>query len=431
VKLVARRHRIITGLLWAGAILSAAGAAAQTEPIPVVPPPELTAPRADPAQRAGRQPPATVRAPYAQPIQPWEYGLALGVGWQKNVTFTSIDVPSDYTGVLGAGLARHFRSPRGEVTLRGRSTGYLYDSLDQFNRVEAAASLEGDWRLSPRTRASLIARFGYNHSDSSRVLDDQGVFLPLVRTYTYSAAAGIAQQLGRRSTLRLEARALRVDFDSDSFVNGDSLRVSAGLDRRLGSRDTLGLVYSIERARGRRDIDTHFGSLRWTRSWRSTALLLQGGASFTDQAAAAELERSWRFFGGVSLNRQVRRLSLTAFYRRELIPAFGFSTVRLVDRVGLRARLPFGRRWGARLSGIYVADAPEQTSPSRIRSTQVAASLGGALARWFGVSFVARYRRRLGSDSNPPVEGYAAGVFLTVGNNGRDGGLPGGGSGGL
>ena len=416
MKPAARLQPIILGFIVAGGIFSPARATAQTEPIPLLPPPELTPP---PTADPGQQRPAPVAALYADTrIRPWEYGLALGAGWQDNVEFASDAAAGDYTGVLLAGLSRFFRGPRGRLTITGVGTGQVYQTLDQFNRANALADINGLSRLSTRTRISMSAGFAYSHSVSSRILGDQGVLLPLVRTKSYRAAVGLTRQLGRRSTLRLGARGLRVEFDSDDLVNGDSLRLFAGLGRRFGRRDALSLAYSIERARGRSDIDTQFGSLQWTHNWRRTALLLEGGASYTEQVAAAELERPWSFFGGVSLNRQLRRSSLTVFYRREVIPVFGFGTVRLTDRVGLRASMPLGQRWGMYLDGIYVADRSGQSSPSRLRSAQASVSLGGALGRWVGASITASYRRRSSSDGTTPVEGYAAGVFLTVGNGG-------------
>jgi hypothetical protein len=203
------------------------------------------------------------------------------------------------------------------------------------------------------------------------------------------------------------------------LIDGSSVRGTVGLERQLGNRSTAAVEYSLEYVRpDQPDTShlTHFGSLQWTRvlSQRS-ALLLEGGASTTPDAARAGLDSKQSFFGGASFTRQLRRSSLTLFVRREVAPAFGTGLSRLQLRTGLRASVPMGRAWELRMLAIHVE--PENLGDAELadaRSDDAFAALGRRLGRRLEVSAEARYRRRGAAGTFPALDAFRAGLFVTL-----------------
>jgi hypothetical protein len=203
------------------------------------------------------------------------------------------------------------------------------------------------------------------------------------------------------------------------LIDGSSVRGSVGLERQIGNRSTAAIEYSLECVRpdlaGTSHL-THFGSLQWTRvlSQRS-ALLLEGGASDTPDAARAGLDRKATFFGGASFTRRVRRSSLTLFVRREVAPAFGTGVSRLELRGGLRASIPMGRDWELRMLASHVQpDDAVAAQGAGAMSDDAFAALGRRLGRRFELSGEARYRRRGATGSLPAIDAFRAGLFLTL-----------------
>jgi hypothetical protein len=141
---------------------------------------------------------------------------------------------------------------------------------------------------------------------------------------------------------------------------------------------------------------------------------MDAGASYTLDAAAVGLERPWNFYGGVSLNRQVKRSRVTAFYRREVIPVFGFGGLRLTDRVGLSASIPLGRNLSFGLSGTYVADRPTEGGTASFESGDTGLSLAWRIARHLSLSAEGRYRRRSATGSLGELDDFAGGLFLSL-----------------
>lgn len=373
--------------------------AAQTLPVPVLPP-------------------EPVPEPEAARARPWEYVLGAGVGWDGNIDFL---LPHGPRGVLvepRGGLARVFSGPHAQLRATASGASRLYPGRNDLRRYNAELGLDGSYHASPSTewRGSVSGGFGY--SDSSEILLDQGVSLPVVKTRSLAASLGLSKRVGTRGSLRVDGRFYRTEFASPGLVDGSSVRGTLGLDRRLSDRSTAAIQYSLESVGPDQagSYLTHFASLQWTRrlSPRS-AILLEAGTSATPDAARAGLDRRQSFFGGASVARQSRRSSLTLFLRREVTPAFGTSQSRLELRSGVRAALPLGRAWQLRLVASHVRpesrDAVEEPSAS---SGDAFAALARRLGRRFEVSGEARYRRRGKSAALPAIESFQAGLFLTV-----------------
>jgi hypothetical protein len=214
----------------------------------------------------------------------------------------------------------------------------------------------------------------------------------------------------------------RTEFDAPGLVDGQSLRATVGLET-VHDRTIPAFEYAVEQVRsaGGRSYLTHFGAAQWTRLLSPrAALLLQGGASYTPEAARAGLQHDASFFGGAALTRRSRRSSMMLFVRREVTPAFGLGSSRLEWRGGLEAAVPLGRAWELRVSGTHVAPDSFASDSSAVAATaygpsdDVLTSIGRRLGRRLEVSGEARYRRRGAAGSFPVLQSVQAGVFVTV-----------------
>jgi hypothetical protein len=385
-----------------GLLVLATRLPAQTLPVPVLPP--------EPAPEA---------APEAARPRPWEYAIGVGVGWDGNIDFLVPDGPSGLAVSPRGGLARIFSSPRGQVRASANGSWTGYQGRNELRRYDADLSLEGRYDRSPSTNWHGNASYGVGYSDSSAILQQQGVSLPVVKTRSFAGSLGLSRRTGARGSVHIDGRFYRTEFDSPVLIDGSSARGTVGLERRLGSRSTAGVEYSLEYVQpdqSDRSHLTHFGSLQWTRvlSQRS-ALLLEAGVSHTPDAARAGLASKQSFFGGASFTRQLRRSSIALFVRREVAPAFGTGVSRLDLRTGLRASVPMGRDWELRVLAIHVQ--PENRGDADLAhatSDDAFVALGRRLGRRLEVSGEARYRRRGATDTLPAVEAFQAGLFLTL-----------------
>lgn len=416
-----RRSRRALFAASAGLLVLTARLTAQTLPMPPVPPEAPPEPEPGPTATGPQSaPPVSQEGPArrARP-RPWEYALGAGVGWDSNIDFLIPDGPSGTAVVPRGGLARAFWGPHGQLRATGAGHWAGYPGQKELNRYYADFSLEGDYRSAPGTDWRANASYGFGYSDSSRILVEQGVLLPLVKTRTFMGALGLTQKTGARTSLRIDGRYYRTEFDSPDLINGESARGTIGLVRQLSQRGTAAIQYAVEDVRsdqsGRAYL-THFGSLQWTRilSPRSS-LLLEGGASYTPDATRAGLGQEESFFGGASFNRQVKRSSLTVFVRREVTPAFGIGTSRLEFRGGLAATVPMGRDWEARIAATHARpDAPASGEAVYGSSDDAFAVLARRLGRHLELSGEARYRHRGAATAFPEIEAFQAGVFLTL-----------------
>jgi hypothetical protein len=360
--------------------------------------------------------PPAVEAAAAAPLPRWEYGFALGAGWDHNVDFLVPDGPSAAAVLPRGGIARVFSGPRGSLRASAAGGYTRYPREPGLDRHHVEGALQGTWRSSPATtwRGSVLVASG--RTDASAILVEQGVALPLVRTRAASASADV-RHAGPRSALRAEARYQRAEFDAPGLLDGDSLRATLGAEKSLGGRHTAALEYAAEAVRSSeqaRPYLTHFASLQWTHLLSPrTSLLLEAGASYTPEAARAGLDRRESFHGGVSLGRQDRSTSLLLFLRREVTPAFGLGRSRPSFRGGLAGTVPLGRSWELRVTASHVR--PDASADPRFAaSDDVFLALIRRLGRRVELSAETRYRHRAASAAAPAVQSASVGVFLTV-----------------
>lgn len=415
----------VIGLL---ALSTALGA--QTLPLPTIP----REPSPDAGATTPGVGPATSPSAVAGPTRPrpWEYGLGSGVAYDSNIEFRVPDGPSSVAALPRGSFARVFWSPQGQLRVGGSGYWIGYRDQKELNRYDARGSIDGTYRSSLNTTWRANASYDYGYSDSSQVLTDQGVLLPVMKTRTAAGGLGVTWNLGPRTSLRLDGRIYRTEFDQQGtdavgLVDGQSLRGTAGLERRLGPRDTMAIEYSLESSLGRQQPGavendggqyylTHFGSLQWSHllSPRS-GFLLEAGASYTPDATQAGLERRESFYGGASYNRQVKRSSVTLFARREVTPAFGLGVSRIENRFGLNATIPMGRSWTLQVAGTHVEpETPEDAAFTYGTPDEASVVLACRLGRYFEISSEGRYRRRGATSASPAIEGYQAGLFLSL-----------------
>lgn len=406
--------------LGAASVLLAATLSAQTLPVPS--PPAEPGPESTPGAPGAPPPPADGShgaTPRGERARPWEYEASLGLDWDSNISLQVPGGPSDLAFVPSGMLARVFSGPRG--VLRAAAGGHWmgYANEKEFNRGYGELGLEGRYAASTRTTWKGSASYVLGHSDSSEPLLAQGVLLPLVKTRTLTGALSVSHTFGKRTSLRIDGRLYRTEFDAPDWFDGGSVRGTIALERQLGPRDTAAIVYSAEHV-GADRIDgsylTHFGSLQYTRVLSPrTAVLLEGGASYTPDRLQAGLDHTRSFFGGASLSRQIKRSSLAAFVRREVAPAFGISLSRLELRAGLNAVLPLGRAWELGMGAIHVSpDRPGQAVGLYAPTDDAAVTLARRLGERLSLSGRAAFRRRGASGALPSVRTFEAGLVLSV-----------------
>jgi hypothetical protein len=399
--------------------LATTGLGAQTLPVPTLPP-ETVVPDIPP--------PPTPNGPAVEPFAPvpqlrpraWEYVLGAGAGWESNIEFAQPDGPGGAVVAPRGELARIFWSPRGQLRALVGTRLTAYPSETELNRYYADFRLDGEYRSGPRTAWRGEASYGFGYSDAYPILLQQGVALPLAKTQVLVGGLSLIQQVAARTTLRIDGRVHHAQFDAPLLTNGASIRGTAALERQVGVRNTAALVYAVEDVltdEANRRYVTHFGSLQWTRllSLRS-AFLLEGGLSYTANAATAGLGQKESFFGGATYTRKVGPSAVTLFLRREVTPAFGLAISLLETRGGLRVEVPLSKDWRLHLEG-------DHTQPD---NAQAAGLIGRApysdgifqLVRRVGktleVSAETRYRRRGETRTLGLISSFQAGVFITL-----------------
>jgi hypothetical protein len=408
--------------LGVGLLLWAPPLGAQTLPVPVLPPerptaPEPTASAEPPAPGAPRRP-EPVEVTSAR-LRPWEYVLGLSAGWDHNIDFLVPHGPSGLGVVPRGAVARVFSTPQALLRTTVAAGGIGYLQRGEPRRFYTDLGLEASYRSSPSTDWHASADYGLGYSDSSRVLLEQGVSLPIVKMRSLNAALGLSRKLGARTSLRLDGRLYRTDFDSPDQIDGQSVRGTIGVQHHFDVRTSATLGYSVEPVRSAqagRYYATHFASLQWTRlvSPRS-GLLLESGASYTPEAALAALDQKGSFFGGASFTRQVKRSTFTAFVRHEVTPAFGLGVSRRDVRSGLRGAIPFGSRWDLRLTATHVEpDHGQGPTRAAASSDEALAAVVRRLGRRVELTGEGGYRRRGPAGAAPAVASFHAGVSVVL-----------------
>ncbi len=409
-----------------GLILTATRFAdAQTLPVPTLPPAEPTpaepTPVASPPHTKGtpEKPPIQMEqtAPASQPA--WDCSVGVSAGYDTNVLFVP-NGPAD--GILRprAECARFFRGARGDLRLHGSADGLFYASEDNPVPGAAELGLSGRHELTPNTSLTGEVYGGLGRTETNDLLTEQGVLFPAGRVRFLQATGTVRSQLGTRTSLAVTGTARADAFEAPQLVDSQSLRGSLSLDRQLSEKATLSTEYAAEWMRVGADYLTQFASLKYDRRITTHAgLLLEGGVSHTGQAPDAGLSSTWNFFGGAAAARTLGRSNLLLYLRQEVLPAFGIGGLRLTTRVGVRAAVPLGQRWGLSLDASQsVPHAGSADEPQKASSTDAEGILRRSVGRWFLVGAEARYRRRGPEGTLSAVDSFAGSISFTFRSTG-------------
>jgi hypothetical protein len=376
----------------------------------------LPVPGGDPKVEAQALKPAFQPRPRPQP---WTFALGAGVGYEHNIDFVVPDGPSGTAVTPRGEVSRAFGSDRGQLVAIAGGRLNNFPSQDQETRYYADLSLAGEYQSSARTSWRANAGYSRGNTDTAIILIQQGTALPLVETKSFAGGLELDQLLARRTTLKLAGRFFRTDFQAPGFIDGESVRGTLSLDRQFSNRDTGSIVYAIEDVLTNevgRSYYTHYGSFQWGRFVRPrTAVLLEAGLSYTPDAVAAGQARQENFFGGVSVNHQIRRSQFTAFFRREVSPAFGFGASLLVSRFGLSTAVPMGHDWRMQLQGFITRpDRPADPALAYAGYADTFLSIGRRVSRRVEVTAETRYRHRGEARTLPSMSSFKTGLYVTL-----------------
>ena len=411
--------RGLIGTAMVGFLTATTGLSAQTLPLPPLPP-EQVVQDVPPPKEEGAAPAPLEPVPQPRP-RLWEYSLGAGVGWDGNIEFAKPDGPSGVVFAPRGDVARVFWSPRGQLRAVVGSRWAGYPGEDGLNRYYGGIGLEGEYRSGSHTTWKGDASYLLGHTDSAIILLQQGVALPQLKTRSVVSHVSLTQQVARRTSLIIDGRFYRIDFDSPLLAKGDasSIRGDLALLQQLGARSTGSIVYALEDvlvSAFNRRYSNHFASLRWTRllTLRS-AILLEGGVSYTPDAAQVGLRQRDSFFGGATYSRKVGASATTLFVRREVIPAFGYGISQLQTSAGLRVEAPLGLHWRLGVDGSHTQ--PDNVSESALAGRPPFSDARLLLARRLGkvleVSAETRYRRRGVTSLLGRISSFQAGLYLS------------------
>jgi len=328
-----------------------------------------------------------------------------------------------------AEIARNFRSRRGRLQLSATGAYSAYPTESDLNRTYYGFAFGGDYQTSPKTAWRIGGAYNGGYNDASVILTEQGVAFGLVKTDILDGNLGLTQRLGTKTSLRIDGRFYRVEFDSPQVVDGQSIHGTVVLEKQLSPRNAAGIVYALEQildGAGNPYL-THYGSLQWTRVITPrTAILLEGGAGYTPDATTVGLANEYTFFGGASYIHQVGKTTVTALLRREVTPAFGFGQSLLTTRAGLRGFVPLGRNWQLdMIADLARPDPAAQAVLNFPSTTDLGVSVGRRMGRHMALNAATRYRRRGELGLTPSFSAFQFGLMFTASSEGRMVTLPG------
>jgi hypothetical protein len=384
---------------------------AQTLPLPDIPPPLPTVPA--PGQPAWEQ------------TRRWEYAIGLGAGYDSNPASTPQGLGDALATPLGA-LVRVVPGTKGQLRIRGSGVAYLYAEQRDWSRVDADLSAEGTRALSRRATWNIDFSAEIKHTDNNPILDQQGVALGLSRTNILQGSTDVGWEIGTHGTVRAGGRVFYGDFVDPLLVDSRSARVFLSLGRRVSERSTLYARYDFETSWLETEYSSHFGSLQLNRVLSSrSAVLLEGGASYSDVLTTSGLARTWNPYGGASFNWRGGPSSVVAYARSEVVPAFGVGGLWQVYRFGLQLSVPLGRAWldidGSHANRSASGSGPEGNAPGEESVDEASLVLRKRVGRRSVVAMQARYRHLDHGPSAPSISSVRAALVLVLSNPGAGG----------
>ncbi len=296
-------------------------------------------------------------------------GMAVGAGWDNNVTVQSEANPrfSELVGLF---------SPRGELNFNGRRTrlnvGYsgafeAYRTFSELNRYEQRARLSTRYQLTPRL--SVDGRGSYTVTPTTDRLELGTVPFLDIGSQLGEGAAGAHLQVSSRTTIDGEYRFQTVRFDQDQenpqflFLNGGRAHsAGARVTNALRQRLSVGAEWQFRRAELDRfdesfDVQTLAGTAG-VRVGANTSFTVAAGTSYLKVATTGE--DVWGPSVQATFDQQIRRAVITASYFRSFVPTFSFGGVTANQLFSSNVRAPLTT--GGRLS-LSAGMSLSRTSP--------------------------------------------------------------------
>ena len=162
---------VATGVVF----LLGTGLAAQTLPVPSLPPPASPAP----GPVGEPQPAPTPKTPTQEPVtpptadtgpaapRPWEFTLGAGVAWDSNTDFLLPDGASSTAIVPSGRIARVLSNPHGQLRAEAGGRWAAYPSQDTINRSYFDGGLRGEYKPSPRSEWRGEVHYWLGYTDYS------------------------------------------------------------------------------------------------------------------------------------------------------------------------------------------------------------------------------------------------------------------------
>jgi hypothetical protein len=334
---------------------------------------------------APRPSPSPAAAPAAVEAAPrparWAFRLRAQESYDSNAEFAVSEGRGSFEDLVGAGLTLRLGGRRGELSLSGDGWGRRYHSVDGSDGFNYVVGLNGSHQFSPRVTGRVRGTFGDSVTRFERQLTDAGLQLPLTRTQTVDAGAGLAFQLAAKTTFTAEGRYERASFDAPTLIDGQQWSAGASLARALSGTDRVSLNYALRQIRrddlNRRVHDIFSG---WSRTLRRRlSAELQAGASY--RPAVEALEARTDLYGAAALSYAFQHGSLQGRYTHSLGEAYGLGRERVADVVSASLGRRFGRRLDTTLGAGYGLSKDPEDPSFRYRAQTASGGLSLLLAR--------------------------------------------------
>lgn len=332
----------------------------------------------------------------------WTLGLRAQERWEDNPGFVTTG-QSSFVTRGGLDVSRTWRSPRGELSVRGEGEATEYHSLPDLSRFMYAGGLAGQYRVSPRFSIAGEQVYSVANALDSAPLRDAGLLLPQVRTETLTSRLSFNAAVTSETTFTGEARYDRFQFDSETLVDGEALVAGGTLSHRLGERSSAGLSYSFvdNRTQG---VDSQVQVLRTVWGTRLSPHWNLGASAGVSRLTLPDADAVWNPAGGVDLTGQYPRSEVSLRYSHSISQAFGLGQERVLDYVsaGLSRRL--SRRFSVRADGSYGLSRDPEGDAFRIHTVSASGALRVTLTRELGLTLGGGFNR-----SSEPVGAVVGG----------------------
>jgi hypothetical protein len=298
---------------------------------------------------------ARAQAPTAALPRPprWVLGIGVQEAWDSRGLTDAIAGAGRLATRLNGSLTHARSGRRGELTIGGRGSGWLYQGGSQRARLTHDLSVAAGTRLGSRLRLSVSEVLRSDYTDEDPLLLDEGTVLRRVSSRTNSAQAGLSYTLSARSELSGSVRHEVWRFDSDDLIGRSRLGVLAGIRRQVKRSGGLVLDYlgELRTAEGQNG-QAHRLSLGWYHAWRGrTGVSASAGAQRLERldTASSHLEP----YGAAGAWWRGRAGSAALRYEHGMAQSYRSIREQRSDTVALSLSRSLGRRLSTSLASTW------------------------------------------------------------------------------